>query len=473
LSERRAGYRHPDGNHPCTDDRRRTGHSAAASTSWITLNTYTLTAVFVGIVVLLAAWLPVYLRDRPLSLPMVLIAIGAATFGIVPGLGDVDPRQHLEVTEHVTELAVLISLLGAGLALDRVPGWRTWSSAWRLLGVAMPITIGAMFLAGWAAGLAPATALLFGAVVAPTDPVLAADVHVGEPTVEGDRVEREDEVRFSLTSEAGLNDGLAYPFVLAAIAIAIAAEGPNGGDWFTHWAWSDLVLRVLVGAIAGWSAGRILARVMFDPPGRLVGLAQATQGFVAVGAILFTYGITEIAHGYGFLAVFIAAVTLRHSRREDSYHAVMHDFTAQLEQLLSVALLVLLGGALVTGLLSHLTWRGVVGGLLLIFVVRPLAGRLALVGSATSRGERRAIAFFGIRGIGSIYYLAVAVQATRFVGEDEVWSATAFTILASVFIHGITATPVMRALDRRRVRRGRLVANDLVSHELSGSTRQR
>ncbi len=420
--------------------------------------------------VLLAAWLPVYLRDRPLSLPMVLIAIGATTFGIVPGLGDVDPRQHLEVTEHVTELAVLISLLGAGLALDRVPGWRTWASAWRLLGVAMPVTIGAMFIAGWAAGLAPATALLFGAVVAPTDPVLAADVHVGEPTVEGDSVEREDEVRFSLTSEAGLNDGLAYPFVLAAIAIA--AGGPNVGG-FAHWVWSDLVLRVLIGAIAGWSAGRILARVMFDPPGRLVGLAQATQGFVAVGAILFTYGITEIAHGYGFLAVFIAAVTLRHRRRDDSYHAVMHDFTAQLEQLLSVALLVLLGGALVTGLLSDLTWRGVVGGLLLIFVVRPLAGRLALVGSATSRGERRAIAFFGIRGIGSIYYLAVAVQAAQFVGEDEVWSATAFTILASVFVHGITATPVMRALDRRRVRRGRVVASDLVSHEPSRRARQR
>jgi NhaP-type Na+/H+ or K+/H+ antiporter len=419
-------------------------------------------------VVLLAAWLPAYLRERPLSLPMVLIAIGATTFSVVPGLGDVDPRQHLEVTEHVTELAVLISLLGAGLALDRIPGWRTWAGAWRLLGVAMPVTIGAMFLAGWAAGLAPATALLFGAVLAPTDPVLAADVHVGEPTVEGNEVEREDEVRFSLTSEAGLNDGLAYPFVLAAIAIV--TEGPNVDDWLTHWVWSDLVLRVLIGALAGWSAGRILARVMFDPPGRLVGLAQATQGFVAVGAILFTYGFTEIAHGYGFLAVFIAAVTLRHRRREDSYHAVMHDFTAQLEQLLSVALLVLLGGALATGLLSDLTWRGVIGGLLLIFVVRPLAGRLALIGSATSRNERRAIAFFGIRGIGSIYYLAVAVQAAQFAGEDEVWSATAFTILASVFVHGITATPVMRALDRRRMRRGRLAASLARHADASTST---
>lgn len=434
---------------------------------WIALNTYTLTAVFAGVVILLAAWVPVYLRDRPLSLPMVLIAIGAATFTIIPGLGDVDPRQHLEATERLTELAVLISLLGAGLALDRVLDWRTWSSTWRLLGVAMPITIGATFLAGWAAGLAPATALLFGAVMAPTDPVLAADVQVGEPTVEGHEAApiveggaaaHEDEVRFALTSEAGLNDGLAYPFVLAAVAIV--ADGPNMGDWLPHWVWSDLVLRVLVGVLAGWVAGRILARVMFDPPGRLIGLAQATQGFVAVGAILVTYGITEIAHGYGFLAVFIAAATLRHRRRDDSYHAVMYEFAAQLEQLLSVALLVLLGGALATGLLADLTWRGALGGLLLILFVRPLAGRLAMLGSATPRSERRAIAFFGIRGIGSIYYLAVAAQGAQFVGVDEVWSATAFTILASVFIHGITATPVMRALDRRHTRRHRLAVAD-------------
>ena len=131
----------------------------------------------------------------------------------------------------------------------------------------------------------------------------------------------------------------------------------------------------------------------------------------------------------------------------------MHDFAGQLEQLLSVALLVLLGGALATGLLDHLTWRGVLGGLLLIFVVRPLAASLSMLGSVAHRSERRAIVFFGIRGIGSIYYLAVAVQAAQFVDEDEVWSATGFTILASVFVHGVTATPVMQALDRRRMRR--------------------
>ena len=305
---------------------------------------------------------------------------------------------------------------------------------------------------------------LFGAVVAPTDPVLAADVHVGEPSVEGQPVgdevvvvaeaHDEDEVRFALTSEAGLNDGLAYPFVFAAVAMATAAG--TGEQWFAHWLWSDLLVRALMGVAVGWAAGRVFARIIFDPPRPLLPLAEGTQGFVAVGAILATYGVTEIAHGYGFLAVFVAAVTLRHRRREDSYHGVMHSFTAELEQLLSVALLVLLGGAMATGWFDHLTWRGVVGGLFVIFVARPIAGWLALIRSDASRSERRAIAFFGIGGIGSIYYLTVAAQAAVFVGEDEVWAATAFTILASVFVHGVTATPVSAALDRRHARRLRL-----------------
>jgi NhaP-type Na+/H+ or K+/H+ antiporter len=236
----------------------------------------------------------------------------------------------------------------------------------------------------------------------------------------------------------------------------MATAAGTGEHWFAQWVWSDLLVRVLMGVVVGWVAGRVFARIIFYPPRPLLPLAEGTQGFVAVGAILATYGLTEIAHGYGFLAVFIAAVTLRHRRRDDSYHGVMHSFTAELEQLLSVALLVLLGGAMATGLFDHLTWRGVVGGLFVIFVARPVAGWLALIRSGATRSERRAIAFFGIRGIGSIYYLAVAAQAAVFGDEDEVWAATAFPILASVFVHGVTPTPVLRALDRRHARRRRL-----------------
>ncbi len=402
-------------------------------------------------------------------MPIVLVGIGTVLFLAVPQLPDIDPRENLVATEHATEFAVLISLLGAGLALDRPPSWSGWASTWRLLGVAMPLTIGAIFLVGWAAGLTPAAALLFGAVIAPTDPVLAADVQVGEPTVDDSdtrlRSDEEDEVRFALTSEAGLNDGLAFPFVYAAIALA--TTGASGAA-FVEWALDDLLLRVAIGFVAGLLAGRLLARIMFDPPGPMVGIAEQTQGFVAVGAILLTYGLTEAVHGYGFLAVFVAAVTLRHSRRGDSYHGVMYDFTSEIEQLLSVALLVLLGGAVASGLLADLSWRGAIGGIVVIFLIRPLAGYVAMLRSNVSTADRRAIGFFGIRGIGSFYYLAVATQLAAFADADELWSATAFTVLLSIFVHGVSATPIMRTLDARRRRRSR--RTDVTAARLAGAT---
>lgn len=398
-----------------------------------------------------AAWAPIYLSKRPLSLPILLVVAGALLAKSLPGFR-VDPTgEHLQLAEHSAEIGVLVSLLAAGLSIDRRPGWKRWATTWRLLSIAMVLTIAGLAVAGWwIIGLAPASALLLGAVIAPTDPVLASDVQVGAPAVEGAPMNREDEVRFSLTSEAGLNDGLAFPFVLAAIAMV--AQGARPGGWIIEWGFADFTGRIAVGVAVGWLAGKLLSRVVFDPPGPLTALAETTEGFVALGAILLTYGLTEVAHGYGFLAVFIAAVTLRDSRRDDAYHRVLHEFAGQLEQLLALGLLVFFGAAISTGLLGNLRWEGVAVGLLAIFVIRPLAARLALTGTKTSRDERRAIGFFGIRGIGSLYYLAYASRRAEFDRVAEVWSTVAFTVVVSVVVHGVTATPVMRMLDRRRAR---------------------
>lgn len=147
---------------------------------------------------------PTALAKRPLSLPMVFLAAGFLVFLLpLDALPDLDPVRHRVMVEHLTEVCVVVALMGAGLAINRPPGLRAWATTWRLLGLAMPLTI-----------------LLVAAALAPTDPVLAAEVRVGEPTDEEDD---EDEVRFALTSEAGLNDGLAFPFVLAAIALTTAS----------------------------------------------------------------------------------------------------------------------------------------------------------------------------------------------------------------------------------------------------------
>ena len=185
-----------------------------------------------GLAVFAAALLPKLLRNAPLSMPMVFLAAGMLAFSFIPELPDPDPLQYGEFTTHLTEICVIISLMGAGLALDRPVGRRTWSTTWRMLGVAMPICIVALTLLGlWVLGLGLGAALLVAAALAPTDPVLASEVQVGEPADDEDETERgEDEIRFGLTSEAGLNDGLAFPFVYLAIAISLF--GPAPSEWF-------------------------------------------------------------------------------------------------------------------------------------------------------------------------------------------------------------------------------------------------
>lgn len=185
------------------------------------MDLYIVTLTILGVVVLLTAWLPLMMRRLPLSLPIACLAIGALlAWSPFPLLPRFNPLENREFTERMTEIVVIVALMGAGLKLDRPIGWKRWMTTWRLLGIAMPLTIGALaFLGSWILGLGVASAVLLGACLAPTDPVLASDVQVGPP-----QTGEEDEVRFALTSEAGLNDGLSFPFVHLAIALALAAK---------------------------------------------------------------------------------------------------------------------------------------------------------------------------------------------------------------------------------------------------------
>jgi NhaP-type Na+/H+ or K+/H+ antiporter len=211
-----------------------------------------------GVVVLLTAWVPMLFKELPLSLPIFSVALGAVVFAI-PGFPGVapHPQDYLKITERLTELIVIVSLTGAGLKLDKPMAWKSYRLTWRLLGVAMPLTIIAIaFLGASLLGLGLASAILLGAALAPTDPVLASDVQVGPP---GEGVE--DDVRSTLTAEAGFNDGLAFPFVNLAIAIAIASQ--SGAPWFGSWLTVDIVWKLGVGMAAGWLIGRSLAWFTF------------------------------------------------------------------------------------------------------------------------------------------------------------------------------------------------------------------
>ncbi|WP_030341529.1 MULTISPECIES: cation:proton antiporter [Streptomyces] len=400
-----------------------------------------------GIGAFLAAALPRLLSRRPVSVPIVFLAAGVVLYLVPLPLPEVDPVDSRIWVHHLTELCVIVSLMGAGLALDRPFGRRSWAATWRLLGVAMPLTIGATALAAWALlGWPASAALLVAAVLAPTDPVLAAEVRVGEPSADRDD---EDEVRFALTSEAGLNDGLAFPFVLAAVALAAAGNNWTGG-WATHWLWSDVLLRIGVGVATGLAVGLLLGRVLFRSRDRSLRLAEHGEGFVALAATFLAYGVTEALHGYGFLAVFATACALRRSEHSHGYHRVMHAFVEQIERLLMALLLFGVGAFIASGGLAALTWRGAAIGVLLHLLIRPATGLIAQLRGPGRPNERAAVAFFGIRGIGSFFYLAYAFGEGGFGPyEREMWAVVVFAVLISVVVHGVAAAPVTRRLDRR------------------------
>ncbi len=409
--------------------------------------------LFAGLGLLLAAALPRWSYGRAFSPPLVFITLGLIAGWLTPSSsnwlnwwpssGGTDTDSARLLVEHVTELVVVVALFGVGLAIDRPFGWRTWRSTWRLLLIVMPVSIALVAGLGWAiVGLVPAAALLVGAALAPTDPVLASEVQVGAPADEPTRDDAEDDIRFALTSEAGLNDGLAFPFVYAAVLLATGAGIERLGGWV---AW-ELVGKVALGVAAGVIVGVVLSRLAFDGARLGVRFAQSADALVSLAGIGVAYGAAELVGGYGFLAVFVAALVLRSRERAHRYHRVLHGFVQEIEQLLTLGVLVVLGYACARGLLDALTAGGLVLAVVLVFIVRPVVGWVALAGIPLARPRRAAIAFFGVRGVGSVYYVAFAAGQATFPDLAVVWATVAVTVLLSVFVHGTLAGPVMARL---------------------------
>ena len=365
-----------------------------------------------GLVVILACWVPRLIsRREPAAAPLMLIfGMGAAL--LLPELALLpDPREQPRPWELVSELTVIVALFGAGIRIDALRPWRRWVPTARLLVVAMPLTIAAVALMGVTfAGLTLAGAILLGAVLAPTDPVLAGDVQVGPPQ-EGS----EGPVRFTLTTEAGLNDGLAFPFVY--LGLLVAAEGTGFG-----------------GRALGW----VLFRLPAETP-----LAQTGSGIIALAGILLCYGSTELAEGYGFISVAIMGLTLRRMEAHHQFHRRLHDFSETIEHALTAILLVALGAVLPV-LLTALTWELIAVALILLILVRPLAAWMSLTGTRMARRDRAVVAIYGVRGIGSIYYLCYAATHVEFRDEAALWALVALVILLSTILHGFS---VGRAMD--------------------------
>jgi NhaP-type Na+/H+ or K+/H+ antiporter len=411
------------------------------------------------------------LQRLPLSTGILYLAAGAALGPAGIELMSPDPHRHSELLERATEVAVLISLFAIGLKLGLPFSDARWHLSVRLATVSMVVTVVLVAaIAHYALQLPLGAAVLLGAILAPTDPVLASDVQLLN-------ADDRDRLRFSLSAEGGLNDGTAFPFVMLGLGLLGLHEL---GAWGWRWLVVDVAWAVFAGLAVGSACGAAIGRLVVYLRTRH-SLSVGLDEFLGLGLIALAYGLAVISHGYGFLAVLAAGVALQRVQQgdlarpderrvaarmagtADAAEAVATDketaatymtrevqqFNEQLERIAELAIVIVVG-AMLYYVDFQLSWLWLV--LLLLLVVRPVAVWAGLLGApVVSRDQRRLISWFGIRGIGSIYYLVYALNRGVPEGLAETLLGLTLTMVAvSVILHGISVTPLMGWYARRR-----------------------
>ncbi|GGB66838.1 cation transporter [Flavobacterium suaedae] len=399
---------------------------------------YNMVLLATGVIALLAAIIPVITQRKVLSAPVVYMLLGIGGYFIFLHYF-FQPMDYMEVIKKVTEFVVIIALTNAGLKIKEPFKWSTWRNSLRLLAIVMPFTIvAAAFLGWWIIGLAPATALLFGALIAPTDPVLASELQTSQPS-EADT----SKIKLGLTSEAGLNDGLAFPFTYFAILAAQKGmEIENWiGDWLLHYVLIRIVVAVIIGLLSGW----ILFKIVFNVAKNEL-LTQISRGILSLSLTLLPYAITEMVGGYGFIAVFIAACIFSRYEKFDEHMDSLHDFNEELESLIVAVIFIVTGIFIASHYYILIDVKIISVALIMIFLIRPVIGYLSLLGTDLNKFQKFVLSFYGIRGIGSVFYLAYALTSADFKDSEKLFEITIAIIFFSVLIHGLTAHRVQKRI---------------------------
>lgn len=424
---------------------------------------FTLGCIIVGMLLIAMTLGGSFIARLPLSAAMLYLGAGVAIGPLGLGLIQLDALKNVALLERLTEVAVLISLFSAGMKLELPLADRRWRIPVQLATVSMLVTVAALTAVGvWLLHLPLGAALLLGAILAPTDPVLASDVQVANA---GDR----DRLRFGLTGEGGLNDGTAFPFVMLGLGL-LGLHDLGQGGW--RW-WSiDLLWAVTGGLGLGYLLGTLVGSAILTLRMRHHE-ALGSDEFIALGLIALTYGLSLLSQTYGFLAVFAAGMALRRidepkpacapkpapemsaaDRVASGAQAPAHmmravqRFNSQLGSFAELGIVLAVGV-----LLATVTFHSEVLWLipLLFLVIRPLAVSLGLLGTGVKRSQGRLMAWFGIRGIGSLYYLLYAISHELDAAlAQRLLSITLAVVVASVIAHGISVTPLMKRYEARK-----------------------
>ena len=424
---------------------------------------FTLACVIVGTLLIAKTLSGSFIARLPLSAAMIYLGVGMAIGPWGWGLLKLDAFKNTLLLERLAEVALLVSLFTAGMKLEMPLKDKRWRIPVQLATVSMLVTVAAIAAVGvWLFKLPLGAAVLLGAILAPTDPVLASDVQVANP---GDR----DRLRFGLTGEGGLNDGTAFPLVMLGLGLLGLHDI---GDMQWRW-WAIDVLWAGVGGLAlGYALGTLVGRaIIYLRTQRLEALGS--DEFIALGLIALTYGLALLTLTAGFLAVFAAGLALRRideptavatpppdallsaeDQRATGSHAPAHmmrqveRFNSQLESFAEVAMVLVVGVLLAsTRFDTAVLWFVP----LLFFIIRPVAVAVGLLGTDAKPAQRRLMAWFGIRGIGSLYYLLYAIgHGIQPTLARQLLSITLAVVVASVVAHGISVTPLMTRYEARK-----------------------
>jgi NhaP-type Na+/H+ or K+/H+ antiporter len=415
-----------------------------------------------------------FIARMPLSPAILYFAAGMANGPWGFGWITIDLPGNSKLIEQVCEFAVLVSLFATGSNLGGTLRGRHWSVPIRLASAAMLVTIAGLsaFLYG-VLDFSLGASILLAAILAPTDPVLAGDVQVEDPT---DR----DRLRFGLTGEAGLNDGAAFPFVMLGLGLLSLHDlGPGAWRWWAiDLAWA-IAGGLAIGAVFGFALGRWLLHHNRDGAGE-----AGSDAFLGIGLVAVAYGAAVALHAYGFLAVFAAAVALQWTvsgggvkavpeASSDSAHgdpraepasrsraprtvpattlaAPIQRFNEHLESLFEFGVVMMVGVVLAD---IHVPPSAYAVIAVLFLLIRPVSVSLALYGTPLDREQRLLAGWFGIRGVGTLYYTLYAINHGLPASKaDELLGIATAVVIASIFLHGISVTPLMALYGRGKAR---------------------
>ncbi|MBD2460924.1 sodium:proton antiporter [Oscillatoria sp. FACHB-1407] len=403
---------------------------------------YILDLLVIGLLLLVITLGSGWIARLPLSYALIYLIVGVILGPYGVNLIQVKPDTGF--VERLTEFVVLISLYSCGLKMNRPLRIWIWDSTVRLIGFLMPFSILATaFVGHWLLGLNWGAAILLGAILAPTDPVLASEVQLVH-------ADDRDELRFGLTSEGGLNDALAFPFVYFGL---YWLEDQNLDNWFRNWVAIDLIWGIAAGIGVGYAVAKGITWLSHRIPKKVPTIEEGMEDFLALATILLSYSLTEIVNGYGFLAVFVTGLTIRRKSPDLEQQISQLEFIERIEKLLEVGTILLIGALLrVEPITQHFGSALLIAGTL-IFIIRPIGAWLSTISIKNNNylhpATRLLFGWFGIRGVGSLYYLSYAFG--HGLPEDlaaQLGWITYLTIIISVMLHGVTATPLMKWYER-------------------------